>query len=148
MCYRHTTTKAFRNCICAIGCKNCDDFLNYHSFGSQDRKKKQLHNTKEIMKCWPWDDWVEHLRLLLFLLKEDFQALSASSTERFTKYTGMPSWRAIAKTKATNILRVVWLLWAKKRKLPAMHESTTKCKKVMSRPRQLLLKLISLLSLT
>ncbi len=59
------TIKAFRNCICAIGCKNCDNFLNCHSFGLQDCKKKQLHNTKEIMKCWPWDDWVEHLRLLL-----------------------------------------------------------------------------------
>jgi hypothetical protein len=24
MCYRHTTTKAFRNCICTIGCKRYD----------------------------------------------------------------------------------------------------------------------------
>ncbi len=24
MCYRHTTTKAFTNCICTIGCKRYD----------------------------------------------------------------------------------------------------------------------------
>jgi hypothetical protein len=90
MCYKHTTTKAFRNCICAIGCKryddsckNCDDFLNCHSFGSQDRKKEVVTQYKGNNECWPWDDWIVHVKLLLFFLKEDHSIRSGREGKQF-----------------------------------------------------------------